>query len=132
MKRSAAVVETIDLEPFTPAYVEVIVARRKSKETWHLVTLRAHQTRRDRSGVSTTEEQRLASASSGVKAIQQLEELSKERAAMSVEPPGDGNSLFRSVCPTHGPIRSNSTVEYALESAYWHSVEKHAGWSVES
>ncbi len=124
MKR-AAVVEEVDLEPFAPPHVEVIVAKRKTKDTWHIVTVRAHQTRRDRSGVSTSDEKRLASASSGVKAIQQLGELARTRSAMAVEPPGDGSSMFCAVCPTHGPIRSNSTLEYATESAYWHALKEH-------
>lgn len=124
MKRAAAA-EGVDVEPFFPPQVEVIVARRKTKSTWHIVTLRAHQTRPDRSGVSTSDEHRLASEGSGVKAIQQLSEFSRARSAMAVEPPGDGSSMFCAVCPAHGAVHSNSTIDYAIESAYWHALNEH-------
>jgi hypothetical protein len=117
------VVSPVEAEPFFAPSVEVIVARKRNT-TWHVVTCRTSRTRPDRSGVSVSEERRVVSADSGVKAAQAVLDVARERNAMAVVPPLD-DSLFAAVCPTHGVVGRNSTVDYAIESAHWHALECH-------
>lgn len=111
-------------EVFSPASVEVVTAY-KRKTTWHVVSHSVKQTRPDRSVVSLDDGQRLASCDSGVKALDAVAENATSRCAMAVLPPSEGSPLFTALCPTHGKVRNNSTIEYAAESAYWHALQEH-------
>lgn len=109
-------------EPFDPPQVHVIIARKKNT-VWHIITCRVAQTRPNRSGVHVLDDSRIASASSNVQASKSILDLSRERGVMSVLPPDGERTLFEATCPTHGAVRRNSTIEYAIESAYWHATE---------
>ena len=121
--KNAEVVNSVEVESFTSPTVEVIFARKRNT-TWHIVTCRTSQTRPDKSGVSTNSETRVKSADSGIKAAQLVLDVARQRQAMAVIPP-IADSLFAATCPTHGVIRRNSTIEYAIESAYWHALNEH-------
>lgn len=116
-------VETVEVEPFLPPTVEVIVARKRNT-TWHVTACRMSQAKLGRSAVVVADESRLTSAPSGTKAAQLVLDFANKRHAMAVVPPIE-EPLFAAVCPAHGIIRRNSTVDYAIESAYWHALEKH-------
>jgi hypothetical protein len=115
--------ECFEVEPFLPPTVEVLVARKRNS-TWHIVACRTSQTKAGKSAVSVNGETRLASAPSGTKAAQSVLDFANERHAMAVIPPIE-EPLFAAVCPTHGVVRRNSTVDYAIESAYWHALAEH-------
>jgi uncharacterized protein (DUF2461 family) len=116
-------IETVEVEPFSPPSVEVIVARKRNT-TWHVTSCRTSQAKLGKSTVVVADESRLTSAPSGTKAAQSVLDVARQRHAMAVVPPIE-ESLFAAVCPTHGIIRRNSTVEYAIESAYWHALSEH-------
>lgn len=114
---------TVSFEPFSPPSVEVIVARKRNT-TWHVVACHAIRTRSDRSAVSLADETRLASAPSGTKAAQAVLDVARQPHAMAVIPPLD-DSHFAAACPTHGVVRRNGTIDYAIESAYEHALTEH-------
>ncbi len=116
-------VESVEVEPFLPPTVEVIVARRRNT-IWHVTSCRTSQAKIGKSAVVVADESRLTSASSGTKAAQSVIDFANKRHAMAVVPP-IAEPLFAAVCPTHGVIRRNSTVDYAIESAYWHALNEH-------
>jgi uncharacterized protein (DUF2461 family) len=116
-------VESVEAEPFFAPSVEVIVARKRNT-TWHVTSCRTSQAKLGKSAVVVADESRLASAPSGVKAAQSVLDIANQRHAMAVVPPIE-EPLFAAVCPTHGVIRRNSTVDYAIESAYWHALAEH-------
>ncbi len=109
-------------ESFEPTEIDIIISRKKNT-VWHIVTCRVAQIRPNRSSVHILEDSRITSASSNVQAAKTIVELSRQRSVMSVLPPDAERSLFEATCPTHGAVRRNSTIEYAIESAYWHAVE---------
>lgn len=111
------------MEPFSPPTVEVIVARKRNT-TLHVTSCRTSQAKLGKSAVVVADESRLASAPSGTKAAQSVLDLANKRHAMAVVPPIE-EPLFAAACPTHGVFRRNSTVEYAMESAYWHALNEH-------
>ena len=113
----------VETESFSAPSVEVIVAR-KQNTTWHVVACSTSRTRPDKSEVSVNSETRVATAPSGVKAAQAVLDVARERHAMAVVPPLE-DSLYGAVCPTHGVVRRNSTVNYAIESAHWHALTEH-------
>jgi hypothetical protein len=72
------------------------------------------------------EGKRIDSAQSSVKAASAILSTSKKLKAMAVVPPFEGVRSFVAICPIHGQIRVNSTLEYAAESVYWHALEHKA------
>lgn len=121
--KNAEEVSSAEVEPYFAPSTEVIVARKRNT-TWHIVACRTSRTRPDKSGVSVNSETRVISAGSGVKAAQAVIDVARQRHAMAVIPPIE-EPLFAAVCPTHGVVRRNSTIEYAIESAYWHALNEH-------
>jgi len=117
------VVDPIDTEPFLSPSVEVIVARKRNT-TWHITACLTCQAKLGKSAVVVADESRLTSAPSGTKAAQSVLDFANKRHAMAIVPPIE-EPLFAAVCPTHGVIRRNSTVDYAIESAYWHALTEH-------
>jgi len=123
--KSTSSAAVIDDEPFLPATVIVISARRinVTSKTWHILEHEVIQKRPNWSVVTLDEGKRVDSAQSSVKAASAILATAKKLKTMAVVPPFEGARSFVAICPTHGQIRVNSTLEYAAESAYWHALE---------
>lgn len=111
----------IEVEEFTPATVSIIAAR-KVKTVWHVVEHGVTQRTPNKSGVTLDSGTRIVSAPSAVQVPDIVKREAHKRKVMYVTVLPDSPSLFTVVCPKHGPVHRNSTLEYAAESAYWHAL----------
>jgi hypothetical protein len=119
--KTKPIVVEVETEEFTPATVSIVAAR-KVKTVWHIVTHEVTQQRPGRSGVTLDDGTRIVSAPSAVQVPDIVKREARKRKVMYVTVLPDSPSLLTVVCPKHGPVHRNSTLEYAAESAYWHAL----------
>lgn len=102
-----------------------VIATAKVNTRWHLHLYRVVRDPAKRSGVILGEPQKISSASSLVQALDAIASASARLGAVSVSVDPSDSDRWLVTCADHQIVARNTTMEYAVESAYWHTIKNH-------